>query len=63
MIALAVGDRARAVEELEAAIIKIESHQIDEGFFNLMNVRMNPTADPVLEEPEFVALRDRLRGK
>jgi TolB-like protein len=62
MIALAVGDRARAVEELEAAIVKIENYEIDEGFFNLMNLRMNVAADPVLEEPQFVDLRNKLRG-
>jgi TolB-like protein/Flp pilus assembly protein TadD/uncharacterized membrane protein YhdT len=63
MTALAVGDRARAVEELEAAIVKIENYEIDEGFFNLMNIRMNVTSDPVLEEPQFVELRDKLRGQ
>jgi TolB-like protein len=62
MIYLAVGDRSRAVEELEAAITKIENYEIDEGFFNLMNVRMNVTADPLLEEQQFVDLRNRLRG-
>jgi adenylate cyclase len=62
MMYLAFGDHSRAVEELEAAIAKIENHEIDEGYFNLMNIRMNVTADPVLEEPPFVELRDRLRG-
>jgi adenylate cyclase len=62
MMYLALGDRARAVDELEAAIVKIENHRIDQGFFNLLNVRMNVTADPLLEEPEFVALREKLRG-
>jgi TolB-like protein len=62
MLALALGDRARAATELEAAIAKIENHEIDEGYFNLMNVRMNVTADPLLEEPPFVGLRNRLRG-
>jgi hypothetical protein len=62
MTALAVGDHARAVEELEAAIVKIANYEIDEGFFNLMNIRMNVTADPVLEDPQFVDLRDKLRG-
>jgi tetratricopeptide (TPR) repeat protein len=62
VIALALGDRARAIEQLEAAIAKIENHEIDEGYFNLMNVRMNVTADPVLEEPPFVELRKKLRG-
>jgi TolB-like protein/Flp pilus assembly protein TadD len=63
MLYLARGDRARVVAELEAAIVKIENHQIDEGFFNLLNVRMNVTADPLLEEPDLAALRERLRGE
>jgi TolB-like protein len=62
MVYLALGDRARAIEQLEAAIVKIENHEIDQGFFNLMNVRMNVAGDPVLEEPPFVELRDKLRG-
>lgn len=62
MLYLVRGDRAGAAEQLEAAIAKIENYEIDEGFWNLMNVRMNVTADPVLEEPQFVGLRDRLRG-
>ena len=62
MVYLSIGDRVQAVEQLEAAIAKIENYQIDEGLFNLMNVRMNISADPVLEEPQFVELRNRLRG-
>lgn len=62
MIALARGDRAGLAEQLESAIARIESHQIDEGFWSLMNVRMNVAADPLLEEPRFVELRARLRG-
>jgi len=63
MIALALGDRAAAVAALEAALVKVANHQIDEGFWNLMNVRMNVTGDPVLEESPFVELRSRLRGE
>jgi TolB-like protein/tetratricopeptide (TPR) repeat protein len=63
MVYLALGERAKALEQLQVALVKIENHEIDEGFWNLMNIRMNSTADPVLEEPEFVELRKRLRGK
>jgi TolB-like protein/Tfp pilus assembly protein PilF len=63
MVYLARGERAKALEQLQAALVKVENYEIDEGFWNLMNIRMNVTADPVLEEPEFVALRERLRGK
>jgi hypothetical protein len=47
---------------LQAAITKIQHYQSDEDFWNLMNLRMNVTADPLLEEPQFVDLRNRLRG-
>jgi hypothetical protein len=63
MVYLARGERAKAIEQLQAALVKIENYDIDEGFWNLMTIRMNVTADPVLEEPEFVELRERLRGK
>jgi hypothetical protein len=62
MVSLAEDDRERAIEQLRAAAAKIENHQIDEGLWNFMNIRMNVTADPVLEEPPFVDLRNRLRG-
>jgi TolB-like protein/tetratricopeptide (TPR) repeat protein len=62
MAYLAIGDEDRAVEWLETAIAKAEAHEIDQGLFNLLNIRMNMTGDPLLEEPRFVALRNRLRG-
>ncbi|MGD2168487.1 MAG: hypothetical protein PVF63_10300, partial [Gammaproteobacteria bacterium] len=62
MVALAQGDRAAAIEQLEAALAKIANHEVDEGYFNLMNLRMNYMADPVLNEPVFADLRSRLHG-
>jgi hypothetical protein len=62
MANLAIGDRDRAIEEFETAIRKIERHEVVKGFFNLINLKMNPMADPLLEEPEFVALRKQIRG-
>ena len=32
------------------------------GFFSLMNIRLNVTNDPALEQPDFVAVRNRLTG-
>lgn len=62
MTYLALGDRDRLAESLETAIGKAGRHEMDQGFWNLMNIKMNATADPVLEEPRFVELRARLRG-
>jgi serine/threonine-protein kinase len=57
---LAVADSQRAYEWLERAVAKIERHEADEGFFNLMIVKANVAANPVLEEARFRALRDRI---
>lgn len=62
MVYLAQGDQERAAESLESAIAEAGHHQIDQGFWALMNLKMNATVDPVLEEPRFVALRDRIHG-
>ena len=62
MAYLAVDENDRAVEQLETATNRIDNYEADQGFWNLMNIKMNITADPMLEKPEFVALRNRLRG-
>lgn len=62
MAHLAIGDEAGALEWLETAAEKIANHEPDEGFFSLINLRQNHANDPVLERPEFVDVRNRLRG-
>lgn len=62
MANLAIGDNERALEWLEIAAEKTAKHEPDEGFFNLINLKMNVTNDPVLEQPEFVDVRNRIRG-
>ena len=62
MVYLANGEREKAVDQLERAIEKIDSYTVDPGFYNLMIIRTNVTADPILEQAEFVRLRARLRG-
>jgi TolB-like protein len=62
MAYLAIGDQQRALEWLETAARKAADHEPDEGFFQLINLRMNVTNDPVLKQPEFVAVLDRIRG-
>jgi tetratricopeptide (TPR) repeat protein len=57
---LAIGDVQRAFGTLERAVAKIERHEPDEGFFNLMIIKANVGANPVLDEPRFRALRDKI---
>ncbi|MGI9264138.1 MAG: hypothetical protein ACR2QU_04370 [Gammaproteobacteria bacterium] len=59
---LAIGDQQSALMWLETAVEKAQNHEPDAGFFNLMFIKMNVLSDAVLEEPEFVALRNRLTG-
>ena len=59
---LAIGDQESALEWLEVAATKAENHQVDPSFYSLMEIKMNVQGDPVLEQPEFVALRNRLTG-
>jgi TolB-like protein len=59
---LAIGDERRALEMLEEAARKAGNHEPDEGFWNLMNLRTNPTGDPVLEKLEFASVLERIKG-
>ena len=59
---LGIGDQEKALEQLRFGAQRARDHVLDQGFFTLMNIRMNVTRDPVLEQPEFVAVRERLQG-
>jgi len=59
-IHLARDETDLAYARLEAAIASTETSDVDPGYFNLMNLIENPMGDPVLEEPRFVELRQRL---
>jgi hypothetical protein len=59
---LAIGDQAEALASLRRGVERASRHEPDPGYFTLMNIKMNITNDPVLEQPEFVDARDRLRG-
>jgi adenylate cyclase len=59
---LAVGNVDEALEWLERGVDKASRHEPDAGYYSLMNVKMNYAADPVLDRPEFVDVRNRLRG-
>ena len=59
---LAVGNLDEALEWLERGAEKASRQEPDAGYYSLMNLRMNYTNDSVLERPEFVDVRNRLRG-
>ncbi len=59
---MAIGNYDEALTWLRTGAEKAARHEIDAGMFSLMNLKMNITADPVLERPEFVEVRERLRG-
>ena len=57
---LALGDVEQAHHWVALAVEKVERHEPDAGFLNLMAIKINPYRNPVLEEPRFRALRDRI---
>jgi Flp pilus assembly protein TadD len=59
---LAVGDVEAAREALEVVIDKIAKEEPDAGYLTLRLIKANIYSDPVLDEPEFVALRRQLQG-
>jgi TolB-like protein len=62
MAYLAIGDEKQALGWLEKGAEKAANHEPDEGLYNLMNLRMNVTDDPVLKKPEFVRVLSRIKG-
>lgn len=61
-IYLAMRDEEKALEALDSAIAKVEAGEVDAGFWALMGIKDNIFGDPMLEQPEFVALRNRILG-
>ncbi|HEY5624027.1 MAG TPA: tetratricopeptide repeat protein [Gammaproteobacteria bacterium] len=57
LVHLALGNEAEILGHLEAAA---EDVGPDEGFFELNGIYHNYWSDPILEQPEFVAARERL---
>jgi TolB-like protein len=62
MAFLALGDREHLAESLERTVKKIRRQEPDSGFFNLMVIKHNVMAHPMLEEPRFRGLREQLTG-
>jgi hypothetical protein len=59
---LAIGNEAEALRQLEIAAEKARNHEPDQGYLQLMNLRMNFLADPRLDAPPFAAVLNRIRG-
>jgi len=59
---LAIGDYDRALERLEIVADEAKNHVIDEGVLNIFHLKMNYMNDPVLREPRFVEVFDRITG-
>jgi hypothetical protein len=59
---LAVGNHVEALRWLEVMASKARNHEVDPGFISVMNLKANYLRDPVLEQPEFVAVLGRIRG-
>jgi tetratricopeptide (TPR) repeat protein len=62
MASLAIGDGGEALRLLGIAAEKARREEADVGFLQLMVIKMNVPQDPLLEESEFVRLRNELRG-
>jgi Flp pilus assembly protein TadD len=59
---LAIGDDKQALRSLEAMVQKVRKHEPDQGYINVMNLKMNFLADPHIEEPAFADVLSRIRG-
>ena len=62
LLNMAIGDYDEALRWLNVGAAKASNHEIDAGMFGLMNLRLNYMADAMLEQPEFVDVRNRLAG-
>jgi TolB-like protein/DNA-binding winged helix-turn-helix (wHTH) protein/Flp pilus assembly protein TadD len=60
LIYLAMRDEERAIEALNTALAIVEAGDVDPGFWALMGIKHNLFLDPMLEQPKFVALRNRI---
>ena len=51
-----------ALEWLEVAVENARNHEPEPSFYVLMDLKKNVANDPVLEQPAFVDVRNRIRG-
>ena len=59
---VAIGDDKQALRFLEMMVKKARKHEPDQGYINVMNLKMNFLADPHMEEPAFADVLSRVRG-
>jgi TolB-like protein len=59
---LAVGDEEQALEWLEVAAEGARNHEPAVDFYGLMSLKMNIDNNPVLEQPRFVDVLERISG-
>jgi hypothetical protein len=60
MAYLAVGERDKAIAQLQIAVDRAERREPDGGFLSLMIIKNNVIQNAILEEPQFRDLRARL---
>jgi TolB-like protein len=59
---VAIGDDKQALRSLETMVQKARKHEPDQGYINVMNLKMNFLADPHIKEPAFADVLSRIRG-
>jgi TolB-like protein/Flp pilus assembly protein TadD len=59
---VAIGDDKEALRWLEVVADKARKHEPDQGYINVMNLKMNFLGDRHIEEPAFAAVLSRIRG-
>jgi TolB-like protein/Tfp pilus assembly protein PilF len=57
---LAIGENDEALASLETVVERVANEEPDEGRISVMLIKSNVYSDPVLNEPRFRALRDRI---
>jgi hypothetical protein len=62
MAHLGLGDHAQALRWLEEAASRAKAHEPEESNLILMNLKMNVTDDPLLNQPAFAEVLGRIKG-
>jgi tetratricopeptide (TPR) repeat protein len=62
MVHFALGERDKALDDLDRLSKRAKRHQIDAGFINVMNLKLNFTEDPALREPRIQQALARITG-
>ncbi len=62
-VSLALGDEEKTLKWLESVIDEIDTMEPDVSYYSLMLLTANAFSDPVLDEPQFQAVRDRIEAR